>query len=125
MPGFDEQTEGLIGRLYDAAAGLEGWRDVLASIADLLGGSAAVISTIRARQTCCCGLLRSETTPSSRFRSPGRSRTSTLSLMRPDSQVRASMGIINADQPTSVVVLKSVTKPARPCPRPGIAGRSA
>jgi hypothetical protein len=61
----------------------------------------AVISTIRARQTWCCGLLRSETTPSSRSRSPGRSRTSTPSLMRPDSQVQDSMGIINVDQTTS------------------------
>lgn len=46
MPGSDERIEGLIGRLYDAAAGLEDWRDVLASIADLLGGSAAVIGVV-------------------------------------------------------------------------------
>jgi DNA-binding CsgD family transcriptional regulator/GAF domain-containing protein len=46
MPGSDERIEGLIGRLYDAAAGLEDWRDVLASIADLFGGSAAVIGVV-------------------------------------------------------------------------------
>src|SRR5918997_2853490 len=49
MPGSDERIEGLIGRLYDAAAGLEDWRDVLASIADLLGGSAAVIGVVGPR----------------------------------------------------------------------------
>lgn len=63
----------------------------------------AVIRTIRARQTWCCGLLRSATTPSSRSRSPGRSRTSTPSLMRPDLQVRGSMGTINVDQTSSAL----------------------
>ena len=56
------------------------------------------ISTIRARQAWCCRLLRSATTPSSRSRSSGQSRTSTPSLMRPHPQVQGSMRSINANQ---------------------------
>jgi hypothetical protein len=43
----------------------------------------AVARMIRARQTCFCSLLRSETTASSRSRSLGPSRTATSLLPRP------------------------------------------
>jgi hypothetical protein len=41
----------------------------------------ALSSTIRARQTCFCGLLRDATTAASRSRSLGHSRTSTPPLI--------------------------------------------
>jgi hypothetical protein len=60
----------------------------------------AAISAIRARQAGRCGLLRPETTPASRSRSPGRSQASTPSLLRPDPQVQGSKGITDVDQAT-------------------------
>ena len=80
--------------------GNEGARSPVAARIAIVPAPSAVISTIRARQTWCCGLLRSPTTPSSRPQSPGWSRTAAPSLMRPDSQVRTSIGIINGDQTT-------------------------
>jgi hypothetical protein len=54
----------------------------------------ALSSTIRARQTCFCALLRDAITASSRSRSPGPSRTSTPFLIRRESHIRKLGGII-------------------------------
>src|SRR3712207_4033181 len=52
MPTDCEPLDALIGRLYDAAAGLGCWHDALSGLARLLGGTAAVLGVVGPR---CAG----------------------------------------------------------------------
>ena len=49
MPPDREPPNALIDRLYDAAAGLCDWHEMLAEIARLFGGSAAVLGIVGPR----------------------------------------------------------------------------
>jgi len=72
--GIPEQDVGAVPYLARLPTSNRGLPLPVAARLAIVPAPSAVSSTNRARQTWCCGLLRSETTPSSRSRSPGRSR---------------------------------------------------